>query len=99
MPLAPERAAFVAWMRDFANVADNYWMRDPKMGEHDAALSAWLYQQREIDRLRAALLTCGRQAVATVTECEACMTPDVCQLRGTCDHYAAEKLRIAKANP
>jgi hypothetical protein len=34
--------------------------------------------------------------VATVTECEACMTPDVCQLRGTCDHYAAERLRIAK---
>ena len=55
MPLAPERAAFVAWMRDFANVADNYWMRDPKMGEHDAALSAWLYQQREIERLRAGM--------------------------------------------
>lgn len=51
IPLAPERAAFVAWMRDFTNVADNYWMRDPKMGEHDAALSAWLHQQREIDRL------------------------------------------------
>lgn len=140
MPLAPERAAFVAWMRDFANVADNYWMRDPKMGEHDAALSAWLYQQREIDRLRASLLHCARKAealkrecgpdpesaqavrngqyqaistaahiaigtingpppsavVATVTECEACFTPDVCQLRGTCDHYAAERLRIAK---
>ena len=143
MPLAPERAAFVTWMRDFANVADNYWMRDPKMGEHDAALSAWLYQQREIDRLRAALLRCAKQAealkrecgpdpegaqavrngqyqaistaahialgtikgphpiaaVATVTECEACFTPDVCQLRGTCDHYAAEQLRIAKGRP
>ncbi len=34
-------------------------------------------------------------AIATVTECEACFTPDVCQLRGTCDHYAAEQLRIA----
>ena len=143
MPLAPERAAFVAWMRDFANVADNYWMRDPKMGEHDAALAAWLHQQREIDRLRAALLQCAKQAealkrecgsnpesaqavrngkyqaistaahialgtikgprpseaVATVTECEACFTPDVCQLRGTCDHYSAERLRIAKATP
>ena len=69
MPLAPERAAFVAWMRDFANVADNYWMRDPKIGEHDAALSAWLYQQREIDRLRAALLQCARQAEALKREC------------------------------
>ena len=69
MPLAPERAAFVAWMRDFANVADNYWMRDPKMGEHDAALSAWLYQQREIERLRAALLHCARQAEALKREC------------------------------
>lgn len=61
MPLEPERAAFVAWMRDFANVADNYWMRDPKMGEHDAALSAWRHQQRKIDHLRsavAALLKC-----------------------------------------
>lgn len=133
MPLAPERAAFVAWMRDFANVADNYWMRDTKMGEHDAALSAWLHQQRRIDALRAAvaaLLKCpsgeycdaypaalklaqramneteapiasnARQAtVATVTECEACFTPDACQLRGKCDHYAAEQLRIAKGRP
>ena len=35
------------------------------------------------------------RAVATVTECEACFTPDVCQLRGTCDHYRAELLRVA----
>ena len=37
--------------------------------------------------------------VATVSECEACFTPDVCQLRGTCDHYAAEQLRVAPAAP
>jgi len=36
-----------------------------------------------------------RATVATVTECEACFTPDVCRLRGTCDHYRAELLRIA----
>jgi hypothetical protein len=35
-------------------------------------------------------------AVATVTECEACFTPDACQLRGKCDHYAAEQLRVQK---
>ena len=35
-------------------------------------------------------------AVACVTECEACFTPDACQLRGKCDHYSAEQLRIAK---
>lgn len=35
--------------------------------------------------------------VATVSECEACFTPDACRLRGTCDHYAASKLRIAAA--
>ena len=35
-----------------------------------------------------------QRAVATVTECEACFTPDVCRLRGTCDHYRAELLRI-----
>lgn len=39
------------------------------------------------------------KAVATVTECEACFTPDVCQLRGTCDHYAAEQLRVVKLDP
>ena len=39
------------------------------------------------------------QPVATVSECEACFTPDVCQLRGTCDHYAAEQLRVARAAP
>lgn len=37
------------------------------------------------------------EPVAHVSECEACFTPDACQLRGTCDHYAAEKLRIAAA--
>ena len=41
----------------------------------------------------------AQQQVATVTECEACFTPDVCQLRGTCDHYTAAQLRIAKAAP
>ncbi len=35
------------------------------------------------------------EPVATMTECEACFTPDVCQLRGTCDHYAASQLRVA----
>lgn len=40
------------------------------------------------------------RAVAVVTECEACFTPDVCQLRGTCDHYRAELIRIvARALP
>jgi len=34
---------------------------------------------------------------ATITECEACFTPDVCQLRGKCDHYAAERIRVQKA--
>lgn len=51
-------------------------------------------------------LDCGagrpvpERAVAVVAECEACFTPDVCQLRGTCDHYRAELLRIAaRAQP
>jgi len=39
------------------------------------------------------------RVVATITECEACFTPDVCQLRGTCDHYSAEWLRVAKGVP
>jgi hypothetical protein len=41
----------------------------------------------------------SHRAVATVSECEACFTPDVCQLRGTCDHYRAELLRIAARKP
>ena len=36
------------------------------------------------------------EPVAHVSECEACFTPDMCQLRGTCDHYSAERLRVAK---
>ena len=36
--------------------------------------------------------------VAIVTQCEACFTPNVCQLRGTCDHYSAEKLRVAASS-
>jgi hypothetical protein len=46
-----------------------------------------------IDALRAALAQ--QEPVATVTECEACFTPDVCRLRGACDHYSAQKLRVA----
>lgn len=34
-----------------------------------------------------------------MTECEACFTPDVCQLRGKCDHYSAEWLRVAAPPP
>jgi len=49
-----------------------------------------------LDAVDAALATQPAQpTVATVTECEACFTPDVCQLRGTCDHYSAQKLRVA----
>ena len=34
------------------------------------------------------------EPVATITECEACFTPDVCRLRGTCDYYDAKKVRV-----
>ena len=47
-----------------------------------------------ITALRAALAQ-QDEPVATVTECEACFTPDVCQLRGTCDYYTASQMRIA----
>ena len=39
----------------------------------------------------------GEPAVAVISECEACFTPDVCQLRGKCDYYAADRLRVAAA--
>ena len=50
---------------------------------------------RRFEPVGAALAQTGAEPVACVTECEACFTPDACQLRGTCDHYAASKLRIA----
>ena len=50
---------------------------------------------KTIRALRAALAQQEQGPVATVTECEACFTPDVCRLRGTCDHYSAQKLRVA----
>ena len=62
-------------------------------GMHMASLSE-AAMAREIVRTRAALATQPAQP-ETVTECEACFTPDVCQLRGTCDHYSAQKLRVA----
>ena len=52
---------------------------------------------RDVWNDRAALAQPSVEPVAHVSECEACFTPDACQLRGTCDHYAAEKLRIAAA--
>jgi len=55
MPLEPERAAFVAWLRLSPDHRDEYWKQDITMGEHDAALGAWLHQQRRIDALRAAV--------------------------------------------
>ena len=48
----------------------------------------------ERDALKAALAA-QAEPVATITECEACFTPDACQLRGKCDHYSAQQLRVA----
>ena len=56
--------------------------------------SDWPERCQEIVRRARAALS-EQPSVATVTECEACLTPDVCRLRGTCDHYAAERLRVA----
>jgi hypothetical protein len=54
-PAAPERSAFAAWLRAPAAGINDHWKQDTTMGEHDAALVAWLYQQSKIDRLRAAV--------------------------------------------
>ena len=37
MPLEPERAAFVAWLRLSPDHRDEYWKQDITMWEHDAA--------------------------------------------------------------
>lgn len=57
----------------------------------------FVYPTKLADDLRTALSQppSAPGAVPTVTECEACFTPDVCQLRGTCDHYAAKRLRVS----
>lgn len=66
-------------------------MRDAEIRAHDDAIAAW--------NTRAALAAeqpqPEAQPVAVVTECEACFTPDVCQLRGKCDHYSTDWLRVA----
>lgn len=82
---ASSRTAFVAWMRGFANIADNYWMRDPKMGEHDAALSAWLFQQAKIDRLRA--------SIAALLECP---SGHYCDAYPTAEQMAREALKATE---
>ena len=48
----------------------------------------------ERDALKAALAA-QAEPVASITECEACFTPDACRLRGKCDHYSAQQLRVA----
>ena len=88
--LAAVPAQPVAWMDDFGNVfplaankGAGSWMDDHKRN--------WkpLYAAPQAVPVPAV-------PVASVTECEACFTPDACQLRGKCDHYAAEQLRVAK---
>lgn len=37
--------------------------------------------------------------VAVIEECEACLTPDACQIRGTCAHYSREQIAVAKPVP
>ena len=75
MPLQPERTTFADWLRackrrlDDSGDVNYHWTDNTTMGEHDAALMAWRFQQREIDRLRAALLTCARQAEALKVDC------------------------------
>lgn len=60
-PEAAVREAFVSWLRAYAGGGE-HWRGDVLMGEHDIALALWKDRQREIDRLRAALLDCARQA-------------------------------------
>lgn len=62
-------------------------------GDEDGAIQ--LGYTADQMRSYAAAALAAAEPVASVTECEACFTPDVCQLRGTCDHYAAERLRVA----
>jgi hypothetical protein len=59
-------------------------------------MGAYVHRARENLRAALAAQPAPDAPVATISECEACFTPDACQLRGTCDHYSAERLRIAK---
>ena len=59
------------------------------------AMQVHQYALRYADAVVAAQSRQAAQPVATITECEACFTPDVCRLRGKCDHYSAEQVRVA----
>jgi hypothetical protein len=48
--LVDERAKFVAWLSAYAGGGE-HWRGNVLMGEHDAALAAWLHQQEKINRL------------------------------------------------
>lgn len=63
-------------------------------GRHSPLLTAMMNARRRAEAAQPV-----QEPVATVTECEACFTPDVCQLRGKCDYYAASQLRIAAPPP
>ena len=63
---------------------------------HVDAIHEWAERAKAAEAKLAALARQEQaEPVATVTECEACFTPDVCRLRGACDHYSAQKLRVA----
>lgn len=61
---------------------------DDEMRAFDDAIKGWAAPPPAAPQPEA-------QPVAVVTECEACFTPDVCQLRGKCDHYSTDWLRVA----
>lgn len=71
---------------------------NPELADHNAVRDL-LIECRDVLNERTNSRTCRTiwldEPVATVTECEACFTPDVCQLRGTCDYYTASQMRIA----
>lgn len=58
MPLPPERTTFADWLRACKGRLDDrgdvnyHWTDNTTMGEHDAALMAWRFQQARIDLLR-----------------------------------------------
>lgn len=67
---------------------------DPSDDEYASKRRALHAYVRDLEA-RATPPTPAQPPVAVVTECEACFTPDVCQLRGKCDHYSTDWLRVA----
>ena len=94
-PLLPERAAFEHWVNtERPSLHATVRTYDESMALAHVMDAAWLAWKAARATERERMIADGwRQTryAAPVTDCEACLTPDACAIRGQCGHYLRER--------